>query len=196
MKKIDFYEVCELIENSVFVDSTDEVRVSDDACSVRITSVGTIDEKGLAKYLFDKLDVSFDVSENYSYEKGFKECGTWNLPWLDGDEHRIKELKKENDVEENKGIHYYDVQVYLDIDIVNSIIYEKFDVTIYDDGFLAIIEGDVTKDEILDRFKEYKIGSSRVNYITDSKITCYKGESIDEEYYVGDKPVIVIFYNF
>ena len=45
MKKIDFYEVCELIENSVFVDSTDEVRVSDDACSVRITSVGTIDRE-------------------------------------------------------------------------------------------------------------------------------------------------------
>ena len=51
MKKIDFYEVCELIENSVFVDSTDEVRVSDDACSVRITSVGTIDEKGLDQVL-------------------------------------------------------------------------------------------------------------------------------------------------
>ena len=45
MKKIDFYEVCELIENSVFVDSTDELRVSDDACSVRITSIGTTNEK-------------------------------------------------------------------------------------------------------------------------------------------------------
>lgn len=137
MKKIDFYEVCELIENSVFVDSTDELRVSDDACSVRITSIGTIDEKGLAIYLFKKLGVSFDVFET------------------DSDEESINEWKEEN------GVYYYDVQLKLDINIISDIITEKFDVKIYADEDMALIKGDIFVDELLDRLKEYSISSCR-----------------------------------
>ena len=110
MKKINFSNARELIENSVFVDSTDEILVNADECSIRIISVGTIDENGLAHYLFNELGESFEVFEVESYEES------------------INEWKEVNGIEEDEAVYYYDVQLQLDDDVVNDILHDEYDV--------------------------------------------------------------------
>ena len=162
MKKID--DVCDLIKKSVFVGSTDEVLVNANKCSVRIISVGTIDEEGLRKYLFDKLDEIFVVFE------------------ADTDDESIIEWKEVNGIEED--VNYYDILPWVDDDVINDILQEEYDVKIFDDtwDYIAILEGEISKDEILGVLKEYGISGDRVNVYVNS-LRFFKGTEVQIEVY-------------
>ena len=166
MRKINFSNVRNLIENSVFVDSTDEVLVNADECSIRIISVGTIDENGLAHYLFNELGESFEVFEVESYEES------------------INEWKEVNGIEEDEAVYYYDVQLQLDDDVVNDILHDEYDVKIYDDSwsYMAILEGKISEDEILDTLEEYSISRDRVSVHTNS-LMYFEGAEVQIEVY-------------
>jgi len=166
MRKINFSNVRNLIENSVFVDSTDEVLVNADECSIRIISVGTIDENGLAHYLFNELGESFEVFEVESYEES------------------INEWKEVNGIEEDEAVYYYDVQLQLDDDVVNDILHDEYDVKIYDDSwsYMAILEGKISEDEILDTLEEYSISRDRVSVHTNS-LMFFEGTEVQIEVY-------------
>ena len=166
MKKINFSNARKLIEDSVFVDSTDEVLVNADECSIRIISVGTIDENGLAHYLFNELGESFEVFEVESYEES------------------INEWKEVNGIEEDEAVYYYDVQLQLDDDVVNDILHDEYDVKIYDDSwsYMAILEGKISEDEILDTLEEYSISRDRVSVHTNS-LMFFEGTEVQIEVY-------------
>ena len=166
MRKINFSNVRNLIENSVLVDSTDEVLVNADECSIRIISVGTIDENGLAHYLFNELGESFEVFEVESYEES------------------INEWKEVNGIEEDEAVYYYDVQLQLDDDVVNDILHDEYDVKIYDDSwsYMAILEGKISEDEILDTLEEYSISRDRVSVHTNS-LMFFEGTEVQIEVY-------------
>lgn len=166
MIKINFIEVRDLIEKSVFVDSTDEVLVNADECSIRIISVGTIDENGLADYLFNELGESFEVFE------------------VESDEESINGWKEVNGIEEDEAVYYYDVQLQLDDDVVNDIIQDEYYVKIYDDGcfYMAILEGEISEDEILDTLEEYCISRDRVSVHTNS-LMFFEGTEVQIEVY-------------
>lgn len=166
MRKINFSNVRNLIENSVFVDSTDEVLVNADECSIRIISVGTIDENGLAHYLFNELGESFEVFEVESYEES------------------INEWKEVNGIEEDEAVYYYDVQLQLDDDVVNDILHDEYDVKFYDDSwsYMAILEGKISEDEILDTLEEYSISRDRVSVHTNS-LMFFEGTEVQIEVY-------------
>lgn len=167
MIKINFIEVRDLIEKSVFVDSTDEVLVNADECSVRIISIGTIDENGLTDYLFNELGESFEVFE------------------VESDEESINEWKEVNGIEEDEAVYYYDVQLQLDDDVVNDIIQDEYYVKIYDDDgcfYMAILEGEISEDEILDTLEEYSISRDRVSVHTNS-LMFFEGTEVQVEVY-------------
>ena len=166
MRKINFSNVRNLIENSVFVDSTDEVLVNADECSIRIISVGTIDENGLAHYLFNELGESFEVFEVESYEES------------------INEWKEVNGIEEDEAVYYYDVQLQLEDDVVNDILHDEYDVKIYDDSwsYMAILEGKISEDEILDTLDEYSISRDRISVCTNS-LMFFEGTEVQIEVY-------------
>ena len=166
MKKINFSNARKLIEDSVFVDSTDEVLVNADECSIRIISVGTIDENGLAHYLFNELGESFEVFEVESYEES------------------INEWKEVNGIEEDEAVYYYDVQLQLDDDVVNDILHDEYDVKIYDDSwsYMAILEGKISEDEILDTLDEYSISRDRISVRTNS-LMFFEGTEVQIEVY-------------
>lgn len=167
MIKINFIEVRDLIEKSVFVDSTDEVLVNADECSVRITSVNTIDQEGLTDYLFNELGESFEVLE------------------VEADEESINEWKEVNGVEEDECVYIYDVQLQLDEDVVNDILQDEYYVKTYDDDgccSMAILEGGISEDEILDTLEEYGISRDRVSVRTNS-LMFFEGTEVQVEVY-------------
>lgn len=167
MQYIDFEKVRDLIEQSVFVDSTDEVIMNADNCSVRIISVGTIDEKGITDYLFNELGESFEVLE------------------VESDEESINEWKEVNGVEEDEAIYYYDVQLQLDNDVINDILQGEYDVKIYDDDgcyYMTILEGAISEDEILDTLDEYGISRDRVSVHT-NPLMFFEGTEVNIEVY-------------
>lgn len=167
MKQIDFEDVRDLIEKSEYVDLTDEVVMNADNCSVRITSVNTIDQEGLADYLFNALGESFEVLE------------------VESDEESINEWKEVNGIEEDECVDVYDVQLQLDEDVVNDILQDEYDVKIYDDDgcfYMAILEGEISEDEILDTLEEYSISRDRVSVHTNF-LMYFEGTEISVEVY-------------
>jgi len=167
MIKINFIEVRDLIEKSVFVDSTDEVLVNADECSVRIISIGTIDENGLTDYLFNELGESFEVFE------------------VESDEESINEWKEVNGIDEDECVYNYDVQLQLDNDVINDILQDEYYVKIYDDDgcfYMAILEGEISEDEILGTLEEYGISGDRVSVRTNS-LMFFEGTEVQVEVY-------------
>ena len=166
MNKIDFNQVGELIKKEGFVDSCDEVIVNADGCSLRIISINTIDQDGLTDYLFNELGESFEVFEVESYEES------------------INEWKEVNGIEEDEAVYYYDVQLQLDDDVVNDILHDEYDVKIYDDSwcYMAILEGKISEDEILDTLEEYSISRDRISVRTNS-LMFFEGTEVQIEVY-------------
>lgn len=166
MRKINFSNVRNLIENSVFVDSTDEVIVNVDGCSLRIISINTIDQDGLTDYLFNELGESFEVFE------------------VESDEESINEWKEVNGVEEDECVYIYDVQLQLDGYVVDDILQYEYNLKITDDGFCyaALLMGEISEDEILDTLEEYCISRDRVSVHTNS-LMFFDGTEVQIEVY-------------
>lgn len=169
MKKNDFKELSDLIKKSVFVNSIDEVWVGDDVCSVMILKNCPIDEEGLLDYLSDELGESFEVIESEFY----------------GD--RVEQWKETNGIEEDDDVYIYEVQLELDNDVINYILIQEYDVKIFDyDGcfYMAILEGDVSEDEILDTLEDYGISRDRVDVLTNSLRYIEGTEVLIEVYWI------------
>lgn len=167
MNKIDFNQVSELIQKEGFVDSCDAVIVNADGCSLRIISINTIDQDGLTDYLFNELGDFFEVFE------------------VESDEEDINGWKEVNGVEEDECVYIYDVQLQLDNDMINDILQDEYYVKIYDDDgcfYMAIFEGEISEDEILDTLEEYNISRDRVSVHTNS-LMFFEGTEVQIEVY-------------